>query len=205
MATEEMIIRLFGMADDRLGPVKQRPDASLYDSEMVTIGLLFALRGGPYRPFSRWLAANDGYVFPALPDLTRLLRLLRRWSAYTDEFLATPSFFTVADTYGIALRHPRREGRRPQHVGKKGISNGRWIIGVNVGWLIKNAGKIVMWPWDTANVSDRACRDLALAYNHETIVVCDDGFRERGASHENMLFCAKGTWNERYMIETDVS
>lgn len=79
--TEEMIIHLFGRGDDRLGPVKKRLDASWYASEMVTIGLLFVVRGGQYRSFSRWLAANDGSLFPALPDLTRLLRLVRQCSA----------------------------------------------------------------------------------------------------------------------------
>lgn len=204
MATEAMIIRLSWMVDDRPGLVKKRPDARLHESEMVTIGVLFAVRGGPYRPFSRWLTANDGSLVPALPDLTRLLRLLRWWSAETDEFLATPSCLPVADACGIEVRHLRREGRSLQHVGKQGVSNGRWIIGVNVGWVIKNAGKIVMWPWDTAKVSDRECCDRALASNHETIVLGDDGVRERGAPHEHMLFCAKGAWNERYIIETDV-
>lgn len=205
MSTEEIIIRLFCMVDDRLGVVKKRSDAMLYDSEIVTIGLLFALRGGQYRPFYRWLAANYVFLFPALPELSRLFRLLQRCSPYTDEFLAAPSFFTVADTYGIELCHPRREGRSPQQVGKKGKSNGRWIVGVKLGWLINNDGKIVTWQWDTANVSDREFRDMALAYNGETIVLCDLGFREQGAPHENMLFCVKGTWNERYMIETNFS
>ena len=35
MSTEEIIIRLFCMVDDRLGDVKKRSDASLYASEIV--------------------------------------------------------------------------------------------------------------------------------------------------------------------------
>ena len=87
MSTEEVIIRLFCMVDDRLGTVKKRADANLYDSEIVTIGMLFSLRGGQYRPFYRWFWANYLYLFPALPDFTRLLRLLKRCAHYTDEFL----------------------------------------------------------------------------------------------------------------------
>lgn len=205
MATEEIIIRLFCMVDDKLGVVKKRGDAKLHDSEIVTIALLFSLRGGQYRPFYRWLRDNYGKLFPALPDVTRLLRLFKRCAHYTDEFLAEPSFFTVADTYGIELCHPRREGRSPQQVGKKGKSNGRWIIGIKLGWLINNDGKVVTWQWDTANVHDREFRDLALAYNGETITLCDFGFREHDAPQENMKFCPKGQWNERYDIETDFS
>ena len=205
MATEEIIIRLFCIVDDRLGAVKKRSDASLYDSEIVTIGMLFSLRGGQYRPFYRWLVANYQFLFPSLPDLTRLLRLLKRCSHYTDEFLAEPSLFTIGDTYGIELCHPRREGRSAQQVGKKGKSNGRWIIGIKLGWLVNNQGKVVTWQWDTANVADREFRDMALAYNGETITLCDFGFREKDAPHENMLFCPKGSWSERFGIETDFS
>jgi hypothetical protein len=205
MSTEEIIIRLFCMVDDRLGPVKKRSDARLHDSEIVTIGLIFSLKGGQFRPFYRWLDANFRTLFPALPEVSRLHRLLARCSTYADEFLADPTFFSVADTYGIELIHPRREGRSSRQLGKKGKSNGRWIVGVKIGWLINNEGKVVTWQWDTANVSDREFRDLALAHNGETIVLCDFGFRERGADHENMQFCQKGSWSERYTIETDFS
>ncbi len=205
MPTEEIIIRLFCIVDDRVGPVKKRSDAHLHDSEIITIGLLFSLKGGRYRAFYRWLNANYRALFPKLPDVTRLLRLLNSRAAYTDEFLADPSFFTVADTYGIELIHPRREGRSREQVGKKGKSNGRWIVGIKLGWLINNEGKIVTWQWDTANVSDREFRDMPLAYNCETVTLCDLGLREKDAPHENMLFCEKGTWSERYAVETDFS
>lgn len=205
MSTEEIIIRLFCMVDDVIGPVKKRSDAHLHDSEIVTIGLIFSLKGGRYRGFYCWIHANYLNLFPKLPDVTRLLRLLKSRAHYTDEFLDDPSFFTVADTYGIELIHPRREGRSPDQVGKKGKSNGRWIVGIKLGWLINREGKVVTWQWDTANVSDRELRDMPLAYNGETITLCDFGFREADAPHENMLFCQKGTWNERYAVETDFS
>ncbi|MGQ9895813.1 MAG: transposase [Roseiflexus sp.] len=192
MSTEAMIIRRFCMGDDRLGAVKKRSDAHVHASEMVTSGLLCAVRGGHYRPVYRWLAANSAYRFPRLPELSRLLRLVQRCSPYPDEFLAEPSCFTVADTYGSELWHPRREGRSARHVGKQGKSHGRWMSGVTLGWLSKNAGKVVTWHWDTAKVSDRACRAMALGYNHEPIVLSDYGFRAQDAPHETMLFCAKG-------------
>jgi hypothetical protein len=51
MSTDEIIIRLFCMVDDQLGTVNKRSDAHLYTSEIVTIGLLFALKGGRFRAF----------------------------------------------------------------------------------------------------------------------------------------------------------
>ena len=55
MPTDELIIRLFCMVDDQLGTVNKRSDAHLYPSEIVTIGLLFSLKGGRFRAFYRWL------------------------------------------------------------------------------------------------------------------------------------------------------
>ena len=43
--------------------------------------------------------------------------------------MANPSLLGVIDTYGIELIHPRREGRSKQQIGRKGISNQRWIVG----------------------------------------------------------------------------
>jgi hypothetical protein len=43
--------------------------------------------------------------------------------------LAAPTVLGVIDTYGIELIHPMREGRSPQQIGRKGLSNHRWIVG----------------------------------------------------------------------------
>ena len=51
MRTEDIIIRLFCMVDDKLAPVNKRKNAHLYPSEIVTIGILFALKGVHYRAF----------------------------------------------------------------------------------------------------------------------------------------------------------
>jgi hypothetical protein len=210
MPTDELIIRLFCIVDDRLesvnrGQLTKRADAHLYPSEIVTIGLLFALKGGRYRAFYRWLAANYRMFFPSLPDLTRLLRLLRDYADLADDLLAEPTFFTVLDTYGIELIHPRREGRSKQQLGRKGKSNGRWIVGIKLGWLINNQGQVVDWGWDTAEAPDNVFREVATYYDGQTITLCDLGLREKDAAQKNLKYCEKGTWNERFMIETDLS
>jgi hypothetical protein len=95
MSTEDIIIRLFCIVDDRLPHVNKRSDAHLYASEIVTIGLLFSLKGGKFRPFYRWLSANYDFLFPKLPERIRLQRLLRDYSEFTEDFLEQPSFFTT--------------------------------------------------------------------------------------------------------------
>jgi hypothetical protein len=98
MPTDEIIIRLFCMVDDTLGSVNKRSDAHLYSSEIVTIGLLFSLKGGRFRAFYRWLNANYRSFFPEVPERSRMQRLLRDHAEDVLPFLADPSFFTVVDT-----------------------------------------------------------------------------------------------------------
>jgi len=52
-----------------------------------------------------------------------------RPTAWTTRFLAAPTVLGVADSYGIELIHPIREGRSPAPMDKKGQSNHRWIVG----------------------------------------------------------------------------
>jgi hypothetical protein len=205
MSTEEIIIRLFCIVDDKMPGVKKRADARLYPSEIVTIGLLFSLKGGQFRPFYRWLRANYGDLFPKLPERSRLQRNLRDYAEFTEDFLEKPSFFTVLDTYGIELLHPRREGRSHQQLGRKGLSNGRWIVGIKLGWLITDQGGVADWGWDTADAPDNAFRSVATVHDGETIALCDLGLRESGVPHRNLKYCERGSWNERFMIETNLS
>ena len=205
MPTDEIIIRLFLIVDERLGTIKKRADAKLYASEIVTIGLLFALKGGRYRAFYRWLAANYACWFPGLPELSRMHRLLEEHAELTERFLAKPTLFTVLDTFGIELIHPRREGRSPQQIGTKGISNGRWIVGVKLGWLVNDQGQVVDWDWDTASAPDNVFRETAFRYEDQTITLCDLGLRAAEEPQRNLKFCRRGEWNERFTVETDFS
>lgn len=50
MTTEDGIIQIFCLVDDTMKDVLKHSQASLYPSEVVTIGILFA---DPRRPFPR--------------------------------------------------------------------------------------------------------------------------------------------------------
>jgi hypothetical protein len=205
MPTDEIIIRLFLIVDERFGNCKKRSDAHLYVSEIITLGLLFALKGKRFSAFYRWLSANYADWFPSLPEHSRLSRLISEYSELADEFLADLTFFTVLDPIGIELIHPRREGRSKRQIGKKGISNGRWIVGIKLAWLINDRGEVVDWAWDTADAPDNVFRDFALLYNGRTITLTEQGLRERQAPPSNLKHCKRGQWNERFTIETNYS
>jgi hypothetical protein len=205
MPTDDLIIGLLCIIDAELGPVKKHSQAKLYPCEVVTLMLLFAAKGGRYRAFYRWVLYNHRRWFPNAPHYTRLLRLFRTHAHYCDQFLGSVSTMSIIDTYGIELIHPRREGRSDEQLGRKGVSNGRWIVGVKWAILINQRGEIVDWCWDTANEHDNTFRELALAYKDGTIAFSDLGFRKQGADAENFHYCARGEWNDRYLIETVLS
>jgi hypothetical protein len=205
MTTEEFIIHLFCLVDDQMGDVPKHPQSKLYPSELVTIGLLFALKGGYFRAFYRWLKRDHEALFVALPDRTRLQRALSAHQRWCDSFLAGPTFFTIIDSYGIELIHPVREGRSRQSAGKKGKSNRRWIVGIKLCWLVNDRGEVVAWDWNTANVHDQTFRPLAHQWDQQTIVLSDFGFKKTDEPARNLKFCAHKTWGERMLVETMLS
>lgn len=207
MTTEDIIIQIFCLVDDCLPNIKKHSQAKLYPSELVTIGILFSLKGGFFRPFYRWLNRDYGDWFGSgsLPDRTRLQRLLEVHQDWCDFMLEEPTFFTVIDSYPIELIFPIREGRSPQQVGKKGKDKGRWSIGVKLCWLLNDFGRVVSWAWDTMNVPDKKFNLLAEPLSEKSIVLADYGFRDRDGIPENMQICKKGTWNQRMFIETAFS
>lgn len=202
MTTEEFIISLFCCVDDAMENVSKHPQAKLYPSELVTIGLLFALKGGYFRSFYRWLQRDFASLFVGLPDRTRLQRALQVHQSWCDRFLAQPTFFTVIDSYGVELLHPAREARSQQPLGKKGKSNRRWMVGVKLCWVVNATGQVVAWDWATANVHDQRFRPLAHQFDGETITLCDRGFVKAGEGAANLKVCAVKTWGERMIIET---
>ena len=129
MTTVEFITALFYEIDEQLHAIPKHPEAHLWPSEVVTLGLLHALKGGGNRAFYRWLTKDYRPLFPRLPERTRLFRLFTTHQDWTQAFLAAPTVLGVIDTYGIELIHPMREGRSPQQIGRKGLSNHRWIVG----------------------------------------------------------------------------
>ena len=58
MMTVEFITALFYEVDEQLGAIPKHPEAHLWPSEVVTLGLLHALKGVGNRPFYRWLTRD---------------------------------------------------------------------------------------------------------------------------------------------------
>ena len=206
MSTEYFIISLFCIVDDQMRDAQKHSQASLYPSEVVTLALLFALKGRGNRAYYRWLRKNWLHLFPKLPHRTRLFHLFNSHQRWIDCFMAEPSLIGVIDSYGIELIHPRREGRSEKQIGKKGISNKRWIVGGKLCLLLNHIGQVVDWDVDTANVYDgNAFQHLVDGVAEEMLVFSDPHFTKQGWHPPNLKISPKGTWNERMMIETVLS
>jgi hypothetical protein len=206
MTTVDFITELFCRVDDKMLDAKKHPQANLYPSEVVTLALLFALKGVGTRPFYRWLKRDYVPLFPSLPERTRLFRLFKSHSHWIECFMAEPTLLGVVDTYGIELIHPRREGPSAKQIGRKGFSNMRWIVGGKLCLLLNQWGLIVDWDCDTANVYDgSAFQHVVDGVGDQMVVFADDGFLKRGWHPSHLRICQRGEWNNRMMIETVLS
>jgi hypothetical protein len=71
MSTQDFIIALFYAVDQEMLEVPKHPEAKLYPSEVITLALLFAIKGGGMRAFYRWLTRDYLPLFPQVPERTR--------------------------------------------------------------------------------------------------------------------------------------
>jgi hypothetical protein len=124
---------------------------------------------------------------------------------WTRVFLAAPTVLGVIDTYGIELIHPIREGRSPQQIGRKGLSNHRWIVGGKLCLLLNQYGLVVGWDCAAANVADNAFQWLIRQVDGRMIVLSDTAFHAAEGDPANLKLCPRGEWEDRMLVETVLS
>ena len=86
MSTVDFITELFCGVDEAMRDVPKHSQAHLYPSEIVTLGILFAMKGVGNRAFYRWIQRDYLFVFPNLPERTSLFRLFQVHQAWTSGF-----------------------------------------------------------------------------------------------------------------------
>ncbi len=213
MRTTDFITELLCRVDDHMRDVPKHIQASLYPSEVVTLALLFAIKGVGNRALYRWIERDYLSLFPSLPERTRLFRLFANHKEWSTSFMAQPTLLGVADTYAIELLHPWRYGRSPSQIGKKGFSNHKWIVGGKLCLLLNKWGLVVDWDCATANVHDAAFQpriaqyeeQMIAQYEEQMIVLADQLFSLKEGNPTNLLICKRGVWNVRMLIESVLS
>jgi hypothetical protein len=68
VTTEDFIIELFIRIDDAMKGIRKQSQANQYPSEIVTLGILFALKGVGNRACYRWLKRDWMQWFPKLRE-----------------------------------------------------------------------------------------------------------------------------------------
>jgi hypothetical protein len=203
MITVEFITALFYEVDEQMGAIPKHPEAHLWPSEVGTLGLLHALKGVGNRPFYRWLTRDYRPLFPLLPERTRLFRLFTTHQDWTQVFMAAPTVLGVIATYGIELIHPMREGRSPQQIGRKGLSNHRWVVGGKLCLVLNQWGLVVACA--TAKVADNTFQWLIRQSEERMIILSDTAFHAAEGDPSNLKLCQRGEWQDRILIETVLS
>jgi hypothetical protein len=202
MPPPDFIIALFYAVDQEMREVPKHPDAKLSPREVGTLALRHAMKGGGTRACYRWLTRDYLPLFPQGPERTRLARLFKPHTAWTARFLATPTVLGVADTYGSELIHPRRAGRSPAQIGKKGYSNHRGIVGGKLCFIVKQWGLICAWDCAPAKVHDTHFQPLMAQFDGQMIVLTDTGCHAQTGDPGNLKVCPRGPWNTRMLVET---
>jgi hypothetical protein len=206
MTTVDFITELFCRVDEPLKHIRKHSQAKLYPSEVVTLAFLYALKGSGQRAYWRWLTRDYRALFPQLPTRIRLFRLFNQHRYLVDAFLAEPSLIGVIDSYGIELLHPIREGRSEQQLGRKGMSNHRWIVGGKLCYVLNHLGLIVRWDCATANVYDGSrFQHLVDNLADDMVIFADTGFAKQDWQPTNLRLCKRGEWNVRMVVETVLS
>ena len=106
---------------------------------------------------------------------------------------------------GLNCIHPIREGRSPQQIGRKGLSNHRWIVGGKLCLVLNQWGLIVAWECATANVADNTFQGLIRQFEEQMIILSATGFHAAEGDPSNLKLCQRGEWQDRLLVETVLS
>lgn len=202
MAIIDFITDLFCRIDDKMRNVPNHSQASISPSELVTLGMLFAIKGVGQRAFYRWLENNYMDLFPYLPERTRFFRRMKNNWKWAQMFLAQPSLLGIADSYGVELIHPIRQKRCASPWVAKGVSNHRWIVGGKLCLVVNYLGQIIGWAWAPANAHDSWFHPIIEVFKEKSVILVDSNFHAKEGDPANMKICKRGERNDRMLIET---
>ena len=90
MTTVEFLTALCSEVDEQLRALPKHPEARLWPSEVVTLGLWQALKGAGHRVCSRWLTRDSRAWFPLLARADAALSSLHDPAGLAEGLLSRP-------------------------------------------------------------------------------------------------------------------
>ena len=221
-STEDFISELFYRVDAALADVPRHPQGKLWPGEVVTLAILYALKGRGERAFYRWADRDLRPLFPALPDRTRLFRLFAAHRDWCLRFLAGATFFGVADSFGVETLNTLRCGRsRRRQIGRRRgkCARRRWMAGVKLGLARRQRPRAGVRVGRGRGLRVRRRRVRAPGRplpRRDAMIVPADGNFHKSPFHRrrdyatdpdppNLKLCPRGRWGERKLVETVLS
>src|SRR5438067_11246377 len=98
-----------------------------------------------------------------------------------------------------------REGRSPQQIGRKGLSNHRWIVGGKLCLLLNQWGLVVGWACATANVADNTFQWLIQQVDGRKIVLSDTASHAAEGDPAHLKLCQRREGEARTLGEAVVA
>ena len=92
--------------------------------------------------------------------------------------------------------------RHAGQIGRKGISNHRWIAGGKFRAVVNRFELICDWDCAGANVHDQTFHPLLRRYNDRMVALADWGFHRAAGDPANVMICQRWQWNARVKVET---
>jgi hypothetical protein len=202
MTTVACIVALYGQVDAHMHGLPNQPHATVWPSEVVTLGVRHALTGVGHRAFSRGLTRDPRAWFPRLPERPRRFRRFLTPQAGTAPFWASPTGLGVIATSGLEVIHPIREGRSPRPIGRTGLAKPRWLVGGNVCRLLNQWGWVGAWEGATATVSDQPLPPLLRPCAAQMMVRSETAFPAAEGDPTHLKRGRRGAWKDRLRIAT---
>jgi hypothetical protein len=105
----------------------------------------------------------------------------------------------------MAWIHPIRAGRSLRQIGRKGLSNHRWIVGGTLCLLLNQWGLVVAWDGATAHVAGQTFQPLMRPCDGRMMIFSDTAFHAAAGDPPHLTVCPRGKWHDRMLIETVLS
>jgi hypothetical protein len=124
-------------------------------------------------------------------------------NSFRENWALFSSYDTMPPSIRILL--PSTTSRSPRQIGRKGLSNHRWMVGGKLCLLLNQYGLVAAWTYTTPNVADNTLQWLIRQFEERMIVLSDTAFHAAEGDPSNLKLCPRGEWQDRMLVETVLS
>ena len=187
--------------------IPKHPEAHLWPSEVVTLGLLHALKGARQPALLSLVDTRLSAVVSSAPQRTRLFRLLKTHQDWTQISFRRPDGARrhrhVWDRVDPShARRPESPTDWPQGAPEPPLDCRRETLSPAQSMGIDRGVGVCHRQWRGA---DNTFQWLIRQYEEQMIVLSDTAFHAVEGDPTNLKLCPRGAWEDRMLVETVLS